>query len=80
MKKAAEALLGFPGRVELVQQQESIGRRKASRLAERETLCRPRILVADVVRNRTTKFKWDETVERVRNSENGWCWGGKPAQ
>jgi len=38
-----------PSCPELVQQQESIGRRKVSRLAERGKLCRPRILLADVV-------------------------------
>jgi hypothetical protein len=35
---------------------------------------------ADVARNRATGSGWDQTVERVRNSENGRCRGGKPTQ
>jgi len=33
-----------------------------------------------VARNKATRSRWDQAVERVRNSEGGWCRRGKPAQ
>jgi hypothetical protein len=36
------------------------------------------ILRADAARNKAVKLGRDQTAERVRNSESGWYWRGKP--
>jgi hypothetical protein len=51
-----------------------------SRLAERERALKAEILWVDVARNKATRPGRAKTAEGVRNSESGWCRGGKPAQ
>jgi hypothetical protein len=39
-----------------------------------------KILWAGVARNKATRSRWEETVERVRNPEDGRRWLGKPTR
>jgi hypothetical protein len=56
-----------------MKQQKSNGHREVSRLAEWGKLWRPEILRAEAARNKAARLGQDQTAEKVRNLESGWC-------